>query len=80
MLNITDLGPNKENRGFVIDWFEIRLDMKLQNEDFQNEKDFFQKILSGDGCLPDNMSLYGKTNYVQQRCLRVIQRYVICGH
>ena len=46
MLFITDLGPNKINRGFVIDWFELRLDIKLQNE-----KDFIQKILLGDGCL-----------------------------
>ena len=52
ILFITDLGRTKINRGFVIDWFEIRLDMKVQNEkDFQNQKDVLQTTLSGDGCL-----------------------------
>ena len=52
MLFITDLGQTKINRGFVIHRFEIRLDMKLQNEmDIQNEKDFLQTTLSGDGYL-----------------------------
>ena len=76
MLFITDLGPTKINKGFVIDWFETRLDIKLQNEKhFQNERDVLQQLYQEMDVWRDQMSLNGKTYYVHRRCVCVIPCY-----